>query len=293
MSEFRIPDAVRSSATPAQPVQIYRLAPPEATLGELRLRARSLGLAGDATPESVQDDAVKITYAEGDREVSVYKASAGLRYHDGARWQVDDGQADIQFSDEDATGLAEDYVQSLGLASAAEMAIERVSHLRVAAADRTLTEIENRVIDVGVIFHRVLDGVPVLGPGGKITVYIDQYREITGIDRIWRTIARMERENVALVPYAQMLDGLTQRFDREGGVVDVLGVQFGYYEWGWEDRQEYLQPAYVIDLRLSSATGRFATRVQDVVAAAVNPIGPVTPPPVYPLTSDARRGSPR
>jgi hypothetical protein len=54
------------------------------------------------------------------------------------------------------------------------------------------------------------------------------------------------------------------------GIIEVGEFRFGYFELGWEDEQQYLQPAYVIPLMLISPNERFRTGAEYVVPAAVN-----------------------
>jgi hypothetical protein len=66
--------------------------------------AARFGLPGGRFGET-RSTAAKVTYAESQREVTVYRGSGGVRYRDRARWQVDHG-GDLELADEEAVDLA-------------------------------------------------------------------------------------------------------------------------------------------------------------------------------------------
>jgi hypothetical protein len=128
-----------------------------------------------------------------------------------------------------------------------------------------------------VLFRRVLDGLPVDGVGGKTVVYFDHARELTGIDHLWRAIDRVHASVNRLRPVEEALQEVRQRYRTGGGRVEVMDLHLGYFELGWDDEQEYLQPAYVFTLQLSSDDPQFRMKATVSVAAAVNAVGTIEP----------------
>jgi len=207
---------------------------------------------------SLCQDARQSNYSEGSRELVVHHASGGLRFHDKARWQVDDGSSHVEFDDATATRMAERFIEAYSVVPLAECKPLRVSRLNVGLAEKRTGFAEHRVIDVGVAFVRVVDGIPVEGPGGKAIVYIDSKGNLTGIDRLWREI---REANAAVVPLRSP-EVAQEEAAREwrgtgSGHISVDDIRFGYFEHGWDVAQRYLQPAYVVSMSIHATEGHF------------------------------------
>jgi len=270
-------------ATPQVRTQIFRLAPPQVTERALLGLAQQFELAGNKRSGILQQDAGQITYLEGLFELTLHRASGGLRFHDNSRWQVDDGASNVTFGDDDAVAFANRHIERLDVVPLNESQVVQVNRLHVGVAERNSGYVQERVIDVGVAFQRLVDGVPVEGPGGLAVVNLDHNGDLTGVDRIWRALQSVYRADVELRPPAAAQDDVVRYWGREGsGRIEIEDMRFGYYELGWDDTQRFLQPAYVMPLSMTSTVGRFAghsvIRSEHVVAAAINPVGSLMPP---------------
>ena len=135
-----------------------------------------------------------------------------------------------------------------------------------------------------VLFRRILDGLPVEGFGGKTVVYLDGERELTGIDHLWRDIESVHDSVRGLRPVEEALEEVRRRYGAGPGRIEVTDLRLGYFELGWYDEQEYLQPAYVVSVRLSGPDPRVRMNATVPFAAAVNAVGPIEPvqPPRVP-----------
>lgn len=267
--------------------RIFRCAVPEVTERMATQFAAQFGVAVGRFGETRSAEA-KVTYAAGQQEVSVYRGSGGVRYRDLSRFQVDSG-LDLELADEEAVDRAQAFVEQHELAPMAECRLEKVTRLRVGLADREETVSEERVIDVGVVFRRIIDDLTADGPGGYVMVYIGPDGEVTGADRIWRPIAGVEREVEALSS-REWLDERLYRFhnpDPEMSL-DVEQIRFGYFEHGWRIRQEHIQPAYVVLATHRSPDERIRRRTVYVAPAATNHVGEIMP-----QTREVRRQPPR
>jgi hypothetical protein len=214
----------------------------------------------------------------------VYRASGGVRFHDNARWQVDDGKAHVTFDDADAVKLAQRYLEEVALVPLEECKLLRVTRLNVGVVERQTGFAEERVIDVGVAFQRVINNVPVIGPGGKVIVYLDHNGDLTGVDRIWREIQDVYQPDVQLRSPESAQQDVVRHYGEQGsGLIIIEDIRFGYFELGWEDDQRYMQPAYFMPLTISDTDGLFVMRSEHYVAASTDlPERLMPPPPVVP-----------
>src|SRR5438270_3091176 len=145
---------------PPERLKIYTLAAPGVSQAGVRKLARPFGLIEKG---ALRTDSVKLDLRVGTQVVTVYRASGGLRYADRARWQVDDGESQVELSDEQALEAARRHVRRLRLVPAAEARPVKVTRLFVGNADLNARKASERAIDIGVLFQRFVDGVPVDG----------------------------------------------------------------------------------------------------------------------------------
>lgn len=269
---------------PQQHTRIFRLAPPHVNQRTLFRLTKRFGLKGNLHTGSLQQDARQMTYLERSFELVLYRASGGLRFHDNARWQVDDGKAHLTFDDATAVKMAQRYIEELAIVPLDECDLLRVTRLNVGVVERQTGLAEERVIDVGVAFQRIIDNVPVIGPGGKIIVYIDHNGDLTGVDRIWREIQDVYRSDVELQsPESAQQDVMRHWGEQGSGLITIEDIRFGYFEGGWDHEQRYLQPAYFLPLTITATEGPFTglpvMRSEHFMAASTNPPEPLIPTP--------------
>lgn len=214
MPNFQL--STKLPSPPRQRVQIFRLARPRVNQKTLLSLARRFGLKGSVKTGRLCQDARQMTYLEGSFELVLHHASGGLRFHDNARWQIDDGTAHVAFEDPVAINMAERFIEELAVVPLNECKVLRVTRLNVGVVERRTGLAEQRVVDVGVAFQRVIEDIPVEGPGGKVMVYIDHKGNLTGIDRIWREIQDVYAQDVELrSPQAVQQDVMREWGERE------------------------------------------------------------------------------
>ena len=244
--------------------------------------AHQFGLGGNVDRGTLTQDAATLTYTEGSLRVTLYRASGGVRFHDMHRWQVDDGVANIQIEDADAVAVARGFVKKFGLAPENEFRVLKVTRLKVGKIALRGDKREERTIDVGVAFQRLLHGIPVEGRGGKLIVYFDGEKRLTGVDRIWRGIGKTTRPGPLRPPeYAEK--DLVRRWGKSGpgssGRIEVGQPRFGYFEKGWNDVQEVIEPAYFFPLTLISPSDeRIKMKSLHITAASTKPHAVLMPP---------------
>lgn len=258
---------------------IYRLRRPDVSQDALRRVAARFGLRASSESGTVTIDARGVAYAEPSGwELRLFARSGGWRYRHAARWQADAGGISLEIDDEEASRLALDAIGRYALPSGPELERVQIQRLHVAHSERGGRNHEERIVGLRGLFRRVLDGLPAEGPGGRTIVYCDGARELTGIDHLWRAIDSVYEPVRRLRPVEEALDEVRRRYGAGDGRAEVVDIRLGYFELGWDEEQDYLQPAYVVSVQLVSPDPRVRMNAVVPVAAAVNAVGPIEPP---------------
>lgn len=163
---------------------------------------------------------------------TVYRASGGLRLRDLARWRADDHKSTVEFGDDEAVGLATRMLERLQLVpAAAESRFAKFVRLNVGSVDRATRRSIQRVLHVGVVFHRVVDDLPVAGPGGVLVIWLDQEGELAAVDRLWREVAGIHRP-VERLRAPQFAENRLRRIatTRDEGRIEVREERLAYFE---------------------------------------------------------------
>lgn len=265
-------------STPRAQTHVYRLKPPSVNERTVRAMTRRLGLRGEAKAGTLHSDADKLIYSEGHLELTMYRASGGIRFRDRARWQVDDRKADLKMDDQAALRFAQNFARKYELAPAGETRFLKAARLHVGESNRDGTEAYERTIDVAVALQRLVGKVPVDGPGGKIVVYLDHEGKATGFEKIWRDIGGVHKRGESLRSPQSAIDDMVKHFRAKQGIIEVHEMRFGYFEAGWRGIQQYLQPAYVIVGMVTTRDGRVRRKTIYVAPALSNALGRLTPP---------------
>jgi hypothetical protein len=277
MAEIKI--NARLTAPTGKPASIYRLAPRRVNEKAIREFASRLGMPqADARSGVVRSDANKLTFSMGHLELTMHRASGAIRFIDRARWQVDDRESDLKIEDAAASRLAQTFARKYELAPAAETKFFKAARLHVAEATREGKEASDRVIDVAVALQRVVENIPVDGPGGKIVVYLNAQREMTGFHQIWRNLDGVYKRGKAYRSPESAVEDMAKHFAKKRALIEVEEIRFGYFEDGPRNKQRYLQPAYVIIGMVSAAEGNGRKRTIYVAPALTNNAGRITPP---------------
>jgi hypothetical protein len=276
MAEIKI--NTKLNTPKGQPPPIYRLANPSVNEKGIRALANQLGMQADAKFGAIRSDAEKLTFSEGHLELTMHRASGAIRFIDRARWQVDDRQSDLKIEDAAARRLAQAIAKKYKLAPAAETKFLKVARLHVGEATSAGKEASDRIIDVAVALQRLVQKVPVDGPGGKLIVYLNAEREMTGFQRIWRDLDGVYKRGSSYRSPERAVEDMAKHFSDKRTIIEVQEIRFGYFEEGPRIRQRFLQPAYVIFGMLSSPDGSVRKRTIFVAPALTNNAGIITPP---------------
>lgn len=278
----------RLDAEPKAETQIYALGATGATPKALLQFAKGFGIESKRAVQA--QDPVKLTYTAGQHVLTMFRASGALRYQDQTRWQIDDGKSNLEIADAEAAKLALSHIAKHELAAPKECTLLKVSRLTVGDGNVDAKKGNERIVDVGVAFQRTIGGVPVDGPGGKLIVYLNHERELTGFDRIWRP-AKGVQAPVRELRSPKLAEADMVRYWRRFNParIDVYDMRFGYFERGFQESQRVLQPAYIMLLSLMSTNERFSMKTAHVFPAATNAVGTIMPPAKKAVPQPPRR----
>jgi hypothetical protein len=182
---------------------------------------------------------LRLLYQQASGAVQASVPAAGPRLSEATtRFPItDDGVTEIARTFLGKSKLVEDEVSKL--------ALHKVLHLvqQVASSDGVEPP---EVLDARVVFTRIIDETPVVGPGGYVMVKVLPRGTIAGASRVFRPrggkigTARVLPPNDALAEFERRL----RRSRHLDQPVRVLRAQFGYFEAGTTHRQSYFEPAY-------------------------------------------------
>jgi hypothetical protein len=175
--------------------------------------------------------------ASGAVQASVRTADAG----------VSEGNTQFPIKDERVVEIACVFLGKAHLVDdeVSKLKVGKITHLQrqLASSDGVGPP---EILDAGVVFTRVIDETPVVGPGGHVMVKVLPNEAIAGASRVFRRrgpkvgAVRVKPPNDALAEFEQRL----QRDRHLDGRVRVLRAQFGYFEAGRSQRQRLFEPAY-------------------------------------------------
>ncbi|WP_190186585.1 hypothetical protein [Streptomyces cirratus] len=243
--------------------------------------ARRAGMAIPAGEPPWTGDEVSMRLEHDAHTLTVYRPSRAVQCVDNGRWQVDDGTSDMRISDPEAFDAAVREASRLGLLEQDDFTPFRVTRLRASSCIRGHSPREPRVVDVGVVLKRQLDGLGFEGQGGNVVMYFGPDGSLTGFERVARRVGKVR---AAVSGWRSLDDVLTETEDhlrmRRDSDFTVAQARSGYLELGRLQEQAVIQPVYVLALRLGGRNrGREEPerRIEHVVPAALNNIGPLVP----------------
>jgi hypothetical protein len=156
------------------------------------------------------------------------------------------GRTRFPIADDRVVEIARGFLGAVPLVEdeASKLSVGGVTHLvqQVASSDGVEPP---EFLDAGVVFTRVIDETPVIGPGGNVMIKVLPDQSIGGASRVFRprgaraATTRVMAPNDALQAFEQRL-----RARPLDGAVRVLRAQFGYFEAGQGLRQRFFEPVY-------------------------------------------------
>jgi hypothetical protein len=269
-------------------IKVYRFAAPKVSTDSILQVARAFHLKGDPNAGKISSLKNEIHYDEGIFAVRQSVLTGSVKYRNTVEYQKDDGKSNVQFKPEEAIEIATSYVKATNIANLAEYDIRnaKITTLSVGGSDINLKQVDpTRAIDNGVVLQRMIDNIPVDGPGGKTFVFINAAKQVTAFESYARKIEGVE----ATIPASGILTvdeaqrNLETFYKAANQDITIQEIRFGYFELGWNDKQTFLEPAYVMPIILNSPESRMRSGSIYIVPALrkpyelVMPVAPQTP----------------
>lgn len=211
-------------------------------------------------------------FRTGKQYLFVASASGAIEYKDLSTFHRDLGKS-VGFSDAEAVDIAKENARRLDLIPLNESRLVKVKHLTMGNSNLTNGTVLSHIVNVSVIFQRIVDKIPVEGPGGKLAIVLDANGSLCGLHRVWRDIASNKPVAMKLNPATFARDSLVDRFDEfKDMVIEVTKQEFGYWEMGTYDAQKFLQPVFVLQFGIAGPVGSTKRKGFHVVPAGENPM---------------------
>jgi hypothetical protein len=223
-------------------IAVYELARPEVTQDNVVREARRFGL--DGRGREFRTLGRWTEYREGSRRVGVHADSEAMYFRDVSRYGINRDRP-FEVNDDEAQGMARQFVAASELVPTEDdVIVEKVTHLRDAGAAPDGSDRRETIVDAGVLLRRVVDGIRVAGPGGFAMINIDADRQIVGSRRVWRPRQRKVGE-VQPRQRDDAIKAMETLAQKVKGDVRVVRAALSYLEFGQQDRQTHLEPAFV------------------------------------------------
>lgn len=249
----------------------------ESAYGELMRIADYYGVSGAAH----LDDSGNYAMRQGSHELMVNKHTGAVIYVDIDRTYTFT-HAPYPLPDEaQCLAIANGFLNSCGIGRIGA-ALDGFIDVSAASGDKG-----GRGLTARLPFQRCVDyrrrlivdqkTYPVVGPGGKIRVVIDDYGDARGFVKIWREAVRAE--DMPLVPANQAVQDFRRLLGKavfgDSRIspctrIEIDEVLLGYYEDDFGTYQHSIYPVYVLELTCEDERGSFRTQVY--MPAAWSPV---------------------
>ena len=240
-------------------VKVYDLSKLDASDSSLIAYAKSIGFSGKSKGYD-SDDALN-SYTEDQQRVQIYKQSGAFEYRDLEKYGVEKNGSNKKWdiSDDRSQEIAKQFLRKLNIVDESELVFEKVTHLMGATQSIDSDEIEEYIIDSGVIFSRTIDSLGVIGPGGNCMVNIDINGDVVGFSHLMRP-TKSVIDTVKIIPPESVLGDIEKKLKEMQGEIVVTKSSFGYFELGKGDLQTKLQPVYsfIYEIRNDGIDKKFA-----------------------------------
>jgi len=174
----------------------------------------------------------------------------GIQYGDSSKLWIPVDRDIILPSLTDATMIAMNFLASTGLMPPDAMLRETIYNDNQTAADKDNGEIINSTYtDVQVLLGRERDGFSIIGPGGRLKVYVGEAGDIIGFLNVWREVVPAGTVDIFGPEEAiRLLTTYGSKVALNGvpaaDQLNVAQTTLAYYEDSFGSGQTYLIPAY-------------------------------------------------
>ncbi len=153
-------------------------------------------------------------------------------------------------SEEEAVEIALKALERYG-GVPADAVLRGVRTEYVSYVDSSAGEVGQEPTLVVVSFKREINGFPVVGPGGKITVFIGENGTVVDLVKIWRKLEYAGDVRVISPEkaYELLQNGEVLRKPMGKLNLEVVKIEPGYYAGGIGEKQEYYYPVWIFHCR--------------------------------------------
>ncbi|MFZ3059715.1 MAG: hypothetical protein WA102_08240 [Candidatus Methanoperedens sp.] len=127
----------------------------------------------------------------------------------------------------------------------------------------------NQILDkipmmVQVKFRRNINGMPVVGPGGKVIVDVGNNGEPIYLFKNWRQLEPAGTSGI--IPFSRAVEKLSRLEVKDVPVtplksIEIVGAKLGYYEADSTEEQKVYTPVWIFDVKNSIGTERISLYV--------------------------------
>lgn len=221
-------------------VYVYQLQAPAVTNAELLKRSKGFGLTGKG--QDFISGADSLAYREGRYHLEVHNISGAVKYHHLDKYgRIPEKKFDL--TERRVGSVSKSFLEKVNLFPIDSAKLRRVTYMRSADADLNTKKINEQIIDAGAVYGRIVDDLPVDGPGGFALVAVDPDAEVIGLRAVWRGLGKRQAK-----VRIKSADEVAKQFERQAsklkGDTTVTKAGFGYFEQGPLDKQTVIQPAF-------------------------------------------------
>ena len=232
--EAKLPKTIPDS------VNVYNLKTPTLSNADLLKRSKGFGLTGKG--QDFVTSADSLAYREGRYHLEVHRISGAIQFRHVDKYGiVPEKQFDL--TDKRAGSVAKRFLENVNLFPIDTAQQRRVTHLRSASADVQTNKIIEQIVDAGVVYGRVIDDLPVDGPGGFALVNVDPDAEVVGMRAVWRGLGT-RKAKVKVKSADEVIKQFEKAASKFNGDTTVKKAGFGYFEHGPLDKQTVIEPAF-------------------------------------------------
>lgn len=117
-----------------------------------------------------------------------------------------------------------------------------------------------------VMFNRQTDNIPIIGPGGKIRVYLSRNGDVVGYSKLWRKYEKEKTEYKNVVSPKKFKEKFINRITAENYSekdITLKSIEFGYFEAGRNKNQKISIPMYEMEYTYRESNSKRLIRYFD------------------------------
>ncbi|AKB27132.1 hypothetical protein MSSIT_0413 [Methanosarcina siciliae T4/M] len=208
---------------------------------------------------------------DGEKHLSVYEKSGAIWYVIPSKMDpVVDMQPNLP-DDETAKKIATDFLVSTNCLPQDSKFNEIVADQQITAEKGTDKVIQSYNTTLQVRYQREINGIPVVGPGSKLKVFIGDNNGVVGMFKVWRDV--MPDINIKIKTpekaYSDLVEGndIVLPVRADGDKVIIKNVTLGYWMEPADKEQTNVLPVYIFKGDVIDSNGKYSGQYEGYVYA--------------------------